>query len=217
MPKSGHRHRLVIYTYMLNRWWRATLALGLSLLILASGLGGLPLLLPQYPFLWVDDWKLWLVGGAGGFGILITIFLAAVRKSAYVQPFVNHLRLATPFLRLNISYRRFRRTYTDEFQRLFPLKKAHGWKREMLEPLTGRTVLVIEMTSFPVPRWALRLFLSPLFFPDRMPHLALLVSDWISLSTEMDSLRGGYQESLRPAPDKNPVSSLLAGLKDSLK
>jgi hypothetical protein len=125
--------------------------------------------------------------------------------------------LVTPFLRLNISYRRFRRTYTDEFQRLFPLKKARGWKREMLGPLNGRTVLVIEMTSFPVPRWALHFFLSPLFFPDRMPHLALLVSDWMALSTEMDSLRGGYQESLRPAPDQNPASSLLAILKNSSK
>jgi len=217
MPKSGHRHRLVIYTYMLNRWWRATLALGLSLLILAAGLGGLPVLLPQYPFLWVDDWKLWLVGGAGGFAILVTILLAALRKSAYVQPFENHLRLVTPFLHLNISYRRFRRTYTDELQRLFTPMKAKGWKREMLEPLIGRTVLVIELTAFPVPRWTLSLFLSPLFFPKRTPCLALLVSDWMSLSTEIDSLLGGYQESLRPAPVQNTASSLLAGFKNPSK
>jgi hypothetical protein len=217
MPKNGRRHRLIIYTYMLNRWWRATLALGLSLLVLAAGLGGLPLLLPQYSFFWVDDWKLWLAGGAGGLAIIVTIFMAAVRKSAYVQPFENHLRLVTPFLRLNISYRRVRRTYADEFQHLFPLKKFKAWKREMLEPLAGRTVLVVEMTGFPVPRWTLRLFLSPFFFPDRTPRLALLVPEWMALSTEMDSLRGTYQDALRPAPEQNPAASLLAGLKNPPK
>lgn len=213
MPRSGRRHRLVLYTYLLNRWWRALLAIGVALLILAGGLGGLPLLLPQYPFLWVSDWKLWFLGGVGGLAILLAVFLAAIRRSAYVQPFENHLRLATPFLRVDISYRRFRRTYADEFQHLFPLKKYKAWARELLEPLAGRTVLVLELTGFPVPRWTLRLFLSPFFFPDRTPRLALLVSDWIALSTEVDSFRGLYQDARRPAPEPPPAASLLSSLK----
>jgi hypothetical protein len=198
----------IVYTYMLNRWWRATLAIGLVLLALAGGLGGLPLLLPQYPFMWVDDWKLWVVGGAGGFAILMTIFLAAIRKSAYVQPFETHLRLVTPFLRLNISYRRFRRTYTAEMHELFPANKVKGQRREIVRPLAGRTVLVIEMNSFPVSGAALRLFLSPLFFPDKTPRLALLVSDWMSFSTEMESLRSTWQDSLRQPPG-NRTSGLF--------
>jgi len=217
VSKSGHRHRLVIYTYILNRWWQATLSIGLALFIQAAGLGGLPLLLPQYPFMWVADWKLWLVAGAGGFAVLVTIILALIRKSAYVQPFENHLRLVTPFMRLNISYQRFQRTYSDEIQHLFPMKKARGWRRDVLEMFIGRTAFIIEMTSFPLPRWALRSFLCPLFFPDRTARLALLVPDWMTLSTEVDSMQSGYQGSLRSTQERNPAANLLVGFRNPPK
>lgn len=214
MPPGGHRHRLLLYTFMLNRWWRATLAIGLTMLIQAAGLGGLPLLLPRFPFLWVPDWKLWLFAGAGGFALLVTLFFFLIRKAAWVQPFEKHLRVVTPFMRLNISYRRFRQTYSADMLRLFPIKKARGWRRDVLEPLVGRTVFVIEMNAFPLPRWALRIFLSPLFFPDRTARLALLVPDWLALSTEVDGFFSTYQQALRPAIEQHSASGLLTGLKD---
>jgi hypothetical protein len=217
MPTIGHRYRLIIYTYLMNRWWRATLAIGITLLIIAGGLGGLPVYLPQFPVMWVEDWKLWLAGGAGGFAIFITILLAALRNSAYIKPFEKHLHLATPFLHVNISYQRLRRTYTDEFQRLFPPKKMKGWKRELVEPLAGRTAIILEFTSLPVPLWTLRLFLSPFFFPDRTPRLAILTSDWMALSTELESLRGNYIESQRTSPQKSPVATILTGIRKSPK
>jgi len=217
MATSSHRHRLIIYTYLMNRWWRATLAIGITLLIIAGGLGGLPLYFPQFPVMWVDDWKLWLAAGAGGFAIVLTILLAALRKSAYIQPFEKHLHLATPFLHVNISYQRLRRTYTEEFQRLFPPKKMKGWKRELIQPLAARTALILEFTSLPIPRWTLRLFLSPFFFPDRSPRLAVLVPDWMALSSELESLRGNYIESLRQPQDRTPVSSILTGIRKSPK
>ena len=213
MPTIGHRHRLIIYTYLMNRWWRATLAIGIVLLITAAGLGGLPLFLPKFPVMWVDDWKLWLAAGAGGFAIFLTLLLALLRNSAYIQPFEKYVRLATPFLRLNISYQRLRRTYTDEFQRIFPPKKMRGWKRERVQPLAGRTALLLEFTSLPVPLWTLRLFLSQFFFPDRTLRLALLVTDWMALSSELESLRGNYIESQRTSPQKSPVSAILTGIR----
>jgi len=187
------------------------------LLITAAGLGGLPLYFPQFPVMWVEDWKLWLAGGAGGFAILITILLAAIRKSAYIQPFEKHLHLATPFLHLNISYQRLRRTYTDEFQHIFSPKKIKGWKRELIEPLARRTAIILEFTSLPVPRWTLRLFLSPFFFPDQTPRLAVLVPDWMALSSELESMRGNYLESMRQPPDRTPISSLLTDIRKSPK
>jgi len=217
MPTIGHRHRLIIYTYLMNRWWRATLAIGIVLLITAAGLGGLPLFLPKFPVMWVDDWKLWLAAGAGGFAIFLTLLLALLRNSAYIQPFEKYVRLATPFLRLNISYQRLRRTYTDEFQRIFPPKKMRGWKRELVQPLAGRTALLLEFTSLPVPLWTLRLFLSQFFFPDRTLRLAILVTDWMALSSELDSLRGNYIESQRTSPQKTPVSAILTGIRKPKK
>ena len=212
MAQSGTRHRLVLYTYILNRWWRATLTIGLLLLALVGALAWLSAQ-PQDPFPQVDKRILWLMGGLGAFSVFLAIFLAAVRKSAYAQPFNNHLRLATPFLRMNISYRRFIQASSAEMGRMFPLENLKGRKRAFLRPLTKLTAIVLELKGWPLPRWALELFLSPYFFPDRSSRLALLVPDWIRFSTELESFRGTWQDSLRPAGG-TPQSDLLASLND---
>ena len=209
MPPSGHRHNLVLYTYMLNRWWKSILGIGVVLLALAAGLGGLPGALPQYHFLWVSDAILWVVGGAGAYAILLAFFIIAIRKSAYVQPFKSHIRLSTPFLRMNISYRRIRQASSVEMQHLFPIAKYKGWRRKLLRPLGGQTAIVLEMIGWPLPRWALSLFLSPFFFPDKTSRLALLVPRWMEFSTEMESFRGTWLDSLRQ-PGNTAQSDLLA-------
>ncbi len=211
MLKSGHRHLLIIYQYMLDRWWKATLTIGLVLLALAGGLGGLPLFMPHSTSLGVDDWSLWRLVGAGGFAIFLTIFLASIRKSAYVQAFADHLRLVTPFLRLNISYKRILRTYSAEMGQLFPPQKLGAWKRDLVRPLAAETVVILELNSFPVSRAALRLFISPFFFPDRTSRLALLVPDWIAFSTELESRRGVWQDASHQSPE-TPESKLLSRL-----
>ena len=214
MPRSGHRHHLVLYTYMLNRWWKAILWIGIVLLALAAGLGRLPDILPQYHFLKLSDTILWVTTGAGAYAILLAFFLITIRKSAYVQPFENHIRLVTPLLRMNISYRRIRQASSVDMQNLFPLDKLKGWRRKLLLPLAGQTAIVLEMTGWPLPRWALSLFLSPFFFPDRTPRLALVVSRWMDFSTEMESFRGTWLESLHQ-PGSNPQSDLLASFSKS--
>lgn len=199
MSRAGRRHRLVLYTRMLDRWWRAMLGIGLVVLGIAAGLGGLPLLLPQYLFLWVPDRTLWIAVGAGGANVLFAIFLASLRKSAYVQPRDTHLRLVTPFLRMNISYRRIRQTAAAEMGRMFPPTRFKGRKRSILLPLASQTAVVLEMNGWPLPRGVLRLFLSPFFFPDRTARLALLVPDWMEFSTELESHRGAWLDSRRPS------------------
>jgi hypothetical protein len=147
-----------------------------------------------------------MLAGAGGFSILLAIFLASLRKSAYVQAFGDHLRLVTPFLRLNISYRRIRRTYSAEMGQLFPPKKVGKWKRDLLRPLAARTVVILELTGFPVSPFALRMFISPFFFPDKTARLALLVPDWIAFNTELESRRGAWADASRQ-PAATPSSS----------
>jgi hypothetical protein len=197
MPRAGHRHLLVIYKYLVDRWWKKLFIIGFILLIAALSLGILPLLLPRYHFAWLSDWSLWLIAGVSGLTICLGVFLIAIRKKAYVQPLSDHLRLATPFVRVNISYRRFRQTNSAEFQQLFPPGKRSRLIRDMLRPLASQTVLVIELNALPVSRNVLRLFLAPYFFPDKTPRLALLVPDWIAFSTELDSMRSIWQDNQR--------------------
>jgi hypothetical protein len=214
MPRSGHRHHLVLYTYMLNRWWKSIFGLGVVLLMLAAGLGGLPGILPQNHFLVVSDTALWVVGGTGAYAILLAFILIVIRKSAYVQPFDSYLRLATPFLHMNIGYRRIRKATSVDMQHLFHIERFKGWRRKLLLPLAGQTAIVLDMTGWPLPRWTLRLFLSPFFFPDNTPRLALLVPRWMEFSNEMESFRGAWLESQRQTSN-TPQSDLLASISRS--
>jgi hypothetical protein len=209
VAQKGHRYRLILYTYMLNRWWRATLFLGCALLVLVAALFWLPAVLPQYTFLQVDKFVLALSGAMGLFATLLSIFLIAIRKSAYVQPFDSYLRLVTPFLQMNISYRRFVQTASTEMGKVFPLEKYKGRKLDFLRPIARETVVVLELKGWPLPRSFLVLFLSPYFFPDRTSRLALLVSDWIRFSTELESFRSAWLDTvIRPGND--PKSNLMA-------
>lgn len=202
MARAGRRYTLLIYERMLNRWWPATLTMGLALLALSWAVY-------RQPGAQFEAWR-WLgLLGLSGFVLLVSIFLFTIRKSAYVQPFSDHLRIVTPFLRLNISYRRLRRSSTAEMRALFPPGRLSGWKREIIAPLAGKTAVILELNAYPVSPTTLRFFLSPFFFKDNTPHFVILVDDWMRFSTEMESLRagGGTAASKKPV-DRSILSRL---------
>jgi len=182
MAKAGHRYHLIIYSHMLNRWWPATFTLSLALLGLAWGLSRLPEGKTQ-PYL------VTAIAGLGGVSLVFTLFLFIIRKAAYVQPFPTYLRLVTPFLRINISYKRFRGSTTSEMRALFPPKAISGWRRDIIAPLSSMTAIVINLNGYPVSAVVLRWFLSPFFFKDKTPHVVILVKDWMRFSSELDSMR----------------------------
>jgi hypothetical protein len=194
MAKGGRRYPLVVYTHMINRWWPAIFTLGLALL-------GLSWALRSWGF---EDWRWLAFTSIGGLSLFLGILLLFARKSAYVQPFNDHLRLVTPFLRLNISYKRIRRASSANMGALFPPQSVSNWRAEIIEPLAKLTALVIELNGYPMSQSSLRLFLSPLFFKDKTPHFVILVDDWMGFSNELESKRSG---SLPSAPQKKRDSS----------
>jgi hypothetical protein len=203
LTQNGQRHRLVLYTYVINRLRRLTFFIGSLLIGLAATLAWLPSILPEFVPISIDETMIWTLGDMGFFAICLTIFLTAVRKSAYVQPFDTYLRLVTPFLAMNISYRRFIQATSTELGRIFFIENLNGWKREYLQPLSGLTAIVIELDGWPLPRRILELFLSPYFFPDRTARLALVVSDWMKFSNELECKRSRWADSLRKQADKS--------------
>ncbi len=205
MAHPGHRHQLVLYTHILNRLWRIILGIGIVLICLASGLAFLP-----GAESWATESNLWVVGSVGAFSILLAVFLVTIRKSAYVQPFDNHLRLVTPFLRLKISYRRIRQTSSVEIGRLFSLKRPTR-RRAILRSLKASTAIVLDLNGLPLPRLALGLFLSPLFFPDKSARIALFVPDWMKFSTELESYRSAWMDSQRQT-GRDPRLALLSSM-----
>lgn len=203
MARGGRKYPLLVYRHLLNRWWTPMFAIGLVMFWLAY---------QDYadPFLrLVGRWR--FLAGIGVLAIAGGIFFLLLRQAAYVQPKRGYIKVVTPFLRFNISYKRLMKTTTVEMHQLFPARSMSGWVREIFEPLASQTALVLELKSDPLPRWVLRLFLSRFFFKDKTPHLVLLVRDWMGLSTEIDSFRtgGGTPQSPSAAPRRDSILSRL--------
>jgi hypothetical protein len=187
---------------MLNRWWPATFTLALALFGVAWGVSFTPDGQAQ-PYL------VTATAGLGGLVFVFTLFLFIILKAAYVRAFPTYLRLVTPFLRINISYRRFRGTTTSEIRALFPPTSLSGWQREIIAPISGMTAIVINLNGYPVPPFVLRWFLSPFFFKDKTPHIIILVKEWLRFSAELDSMRYSHKKDSKAHPRDNSILSQL--------
>lgn len=194
MAKAGKRHPLLIYTRMMDRWWPPVFWIGAGMLALAWW---------RYQDVYVRltaPWQWMVLGGAGALALVAALLMLAMRKSAYVRAFADHFVLATPFLRMKVSYRRIRQTTTANMGMIFPTRRMSFLRRETIEPLLSRTAVIVDLNALPMPRSTLHLFLSPFFFRDRTPHLVILVADWMRFSSELESMRAAgnappdYQE-----------------------
>jgi hypothetical protein len=198
MAKGGRRYPLIIYTRMMNRWGPAFLLLGAALIgiswaIYSSG---------------AEQWR-WLgLASVGGLNLFVGMLMLLFRNGAYVQPFSDHLRLATPFLRLNVSYKRIRRTSPATMGSLFPPKSVSQVQADIIQPVAKMTAIVVELSAYPMSQSMLRLFLSPLFFKDKNPHFVILVNDWMKFSAELESMRSGGDAPTRVKRDSSILSRL---------
>jgi hypothetical protein len=202
--RGGTKFPLIVYRHLLGRWWSGVVGIGIAML----GLAYTEYIQPLGKFL---PWRWQLFATVGMLTILGGLFLLVIRQFAYIQAFPDHLKLATPFLRLNISYKRLQKTTTTEMHYLFPRKSMSGWVWDIFEPLANKTALVIELKSYPISPTILRLFLSRFFFKDKTPHLVILVKDWMRFSAELDSMRSGVDMDQPPA-QKRPKNSILSRL-----
>jgi hypothetical protein len=203
MARAGHKYPLIVYRHLVNRWWPAMIAIGLGMFALAYS----EYIQPLSQFI---SWRWQLFAAIGGLSIFIGIFFWVIRYFAYVQPYPNYLKLVTPFIRINISYKRIRRTTSSEMRHLFSLKSMSGWVQEIFSPLANNTAVVIELSGYPISPVLLRLFLSRFFFKDKTPHFVILVKDWMRFSSELESMRSGID--LHPPQQKRSRDSLLSRL-----
>lgn len=203
MRRAGHKYPLIVYRHMVSRWWTPMIAIGLVMFWLAY---------QEYvtPLGQLLQWRWQLPAAVGGLSIFIGIFFWVIRFFAYVQPYPTYLKLVTPFMQLNISYKRIQKTTATEMRHLFPLKKMSGWVRDIFSPLANNTAVVIELTGYPISPTLLRFFLSRFFFKDKTPHFVILVKDWMRFSAELESMRSGIDPN--PPPQKRSRDSLLSRL-----
>jgi hypothetical protein len=172
----------------------------LGLLLAAGGL--LPLIRESELLgLKSDTWL--LMAAFLAFGLCLFAFLS--RLFAYVQVREGYLLVATMFLRLKISYRRLLSLHPVLLQQLFPPEALSWAQRNYLEPFYGKTALVVQLRAYPMAPAFLRFFLPAQMFSPRSTGIVLLVSDWMKLSTEFDSIHGAWLQTqgARMRSDRN--------------
>ena len=205
MARGGHKFPLVVYQHLLNRWWTPMFAIGLVMFVLAYG---------EYthPVYRLIPWRWQLLAGIGILAFLVGVFFLIIRHIAYIQPFPGYVKIVTPFLRINISYKRILKTTTAEMRQLFPPKSMSGWTRDIFQPLASQTAIVLELKGYPMSPFIVRLFLSRFFFKDKTPHFVILVKDWMSFSAELDSFKTGGGDAGQKPPRRRTHDSILSKL-----
>lgn len=218
MARAGHKYPLLVYRHIVSRWWFALVFMGIALF----GWAYVEYRQPPGPHvLWpffLGSFLVWpwqLLIAVGILAILAGFFFWSIRYFAYVQPYPTYLKLVTPFLRFNISYKRIQRTSATEMRYLFSYKDMQAFwlfgMRDVFSLIAGKTALVIDLKGYPVSPALLRLFLYRFFFKDKTTHIVILVDDWMRFSSELDSMRTGIDPN-PPAPKKRSRDSILAKL-----
>ena len=202
--RGGTKFPLIVYQHLVGRWWSGVVAIGLAMF----GLAYTEYIQPLGKFL---PWQWQLFAAVGALAVLAGLFLLVIRQFAYIQAFPDHLKIVTPFMRVNISYKRLQKTTTTEMRQLFPRNSMSGWVWDIFEPLANKTAMVIELKGYPISPTILRMFLSRFFFKDKTPHFVILVKDWMRFSSELDSMRTGTDPEPSPA-QKKPKNSILSRL-----
>ncbi len=216
MAKGGRKYRLLLYEHMLNRWWPATLWLALIPLLNIGILWGAQWYFTnpdENPLPRLSDETATILFIISALAFVFTVVLLVARKMAFIQLFADHIRLATPFMKMNISYKRIQRITTAQVSSLFPPKSMSANKREIVAPIAGDTAIVIHLTAYPLSRSYLKMFLSPFFFYDETPHFVFVVDDWMKFSSELESRRTSSKVPNRPAHPHTSTSGLLDDLK----
>jgi hypothetical protein len=209
--RIGRRHSLLLYRRSFDQLWKISLPVGVALLLTQQffgrtwpGIGYVPTLPSLYDGLLLLGWLILL--GAGLFGLL-------ARNLAYVQARGDHLRINTPFTQIKVSYRRIRSLHPSNVSQVFPRPRLSRSMRSFLEPFMNETALIIDLTGLPLSKGAMRLFLGSAMLLPATPGLVLLVPDWMSLSTELDSnIAAWRQASSASRSQSDPRNSLLRNL-----
>jgi len=117
---------------------------------------------------------------------LILVLTFVFRLTAYVQCRLDGLRVQTPFQRLTIPYEEIRQTRPNQIYHVFPPDAQRWTQRHFLDPLWGKTAVVIEMAELPRGAGWLRLWMGKFMICPDTVGLVVLVRDWMAFRSELD-------------------------------
>lgn len=129
-------------------------------------------------------------------GILLVFYTMLARRAAVIcHP--DHFTLRGPLYPVAFSYRRVEGIRPVEFNSVFPPQEEKGMRLRLYKGLWGRTAIIVDLKSYPLPLWWLRLWLSDYLFHPKERALVLVVEDWMALTRKMETHRNALIEKRR--------------------
>lgn len=184
-PKNTSRFPLLLYRHLARRWRMPAFWLIPGGIALWWGAAQNPALRTNTAWLPL----LIAIIGAIIFGYTLLAGRACVRSRRAT------FTLQTPLYPLAISYRRITGIRPVEFVRLFPPEQEKAARRRLVQPLWGKTAVVVDLRAYPMPLWWLKLWLSPYLFAPHNTGLVFVVEDWMGLIRALETERSlGIQQ-----------------------
>lgn len=197
MP-SGKKHVLLFYKDTMQRVGRLSILLDMVLWLVWWFVSP-QMTAAMSDFAWYS--------AAATLGIAIFAFFA--KNMGYAQAKKDYLLLATPFLRLKISYSRIASSHPMEFVQLFSPRKMRWADKRFARPYFSKTVVAIVLNDYPISKLIIRLFFPKyIFHPQEKAGFVLVVKNWMALSTEIDS----YKTSFGDLKGRRPRNAGMRGL-----
>ena len=117
---------------------------------------------------------------------LVLIFSFVLRLRSYVQCRSDVLWVQLPFYHLAIPYPAIQATRITELYRIFPVGELRWGRQRFLEPILGKTVVIVELDEQPLPSLSRRLWLGWAMVCPNETGLIVSVDDWIAFRTALD-------------------------------
>lgn len=181
------RFDLLPYQAVAKRWFGPAFWLIPCGILLWWTVPQAPQLEQRYPFLGFV---------ISGIGVLIIIYTLLARH-AHISCHKNNFVIHTPFYPIAFSYQRVEMVRPMEFKSIFPPENEKNARWRLYKNIWGKTVVVVNVKGYPLPRWWLRLWLLPYLMHPREIALVLPVEDWMGLSRNLESLRTDWLEGQR--------------------
>lgn len=119
-------------------------------------------------------------------GAVIAIYALLARR-AHVRVGQGYFTMRTPFYPVVFSYARIDIHNPTQFSEIRPPAEEKPARRRLYRKLWGKTVIVVDLKSYPMPKWWLKLWFHPYLFHPRKQALVLPVDDWMALSRTLQT------------------------------
>ncbi|TFG72826.1 MAG: hypothetical protein E4H27_01885, partial [Anaerolineales bacterium] len=169
VEKQKTRFKLLPYQMLARRWMLP------AILLIPAGFA-LRWCVPRFPQLNPASADLgWLISIVG---VLLAVYTLLAHQS-YVSFHKDHFVIHPPFHPMAVSYNRIKLVHPIEFNLLFPQQKAKNSQYRLYDKIWGKTVPVVMLDGFPLPRWWVKLWFHPFLFHPNENGILLVVDDWM--------------------------------------